>query len=224
MVGGTTRLGAGLTLLVLIWVLVYWWYEPSPPRVTFAAPPVPDPVEPAPADPPEPPPVVQPPRATASELAIVEPRFELYTIQPGDTAGSISRKFFGTPDHAAAIARANPLMDIDRLRPGRTIRVPLDPDNIQGRLVSVERVVEPEPRPAEPTPTAPTPQPPAGGETEYTVRAGDSLSLISRRFYGSERYVDLIYNANRDRLRGRDQLRVGQVLRIPPRPATGDGG
>jgi nucleoid-associated protein YgaU len=220
--GGTTRLGAGLTLLVLIWVLVYWWYEPSAPRVTFAAPPETDPAQAASAEPSEPVPDPPPPRATVVESAVVEPRFELYTIRPGDTAGSISRKFFGTPDHADAIARANPLMDIDRLRPGRTIRVPLDPQNIQGRLVRVERVVEPEPRPAEPVPSAPPP--PAAGETEYTVRAGDSLSLISRRFYGSERYVDLIYNANRDRLRSRDQLRVGQVLRIPPRPATADGG
>ncbi len=220
--GGTTRLGAGLTLLVLIWVLVYWWYEPSPPRVTFAAPPG-APVEPeaevAPTPTVESAIPIESSRGVVRESAVLEPRFELYTIRPGDTAASISRKFFGTAEHAGAIARANPLMDIDRLRPGRTIRVPLDPSNIQGRVVTVEREVE---APAEAA--APKPPESAPKESEYTVQPGDSLARISRRFYGSERYVDLIFGANRDRLRSRDEVRAGQVLRIPPRPAEGGGG
>lgn len=221
--GGTTRLGAGLTLLVLIWVLVYWWYEPAAPRVTFAT------QDEAPQEAVDPPPAgpaaVQDPKPgdTVLEQAVVEPRFELYVIRQGDTAASISRRYFGTTAHAGAIARANPLMDIDRLRAGRTIRVPLDPSNIQGEVVVVERPAEP---PAEPTKTDPVEPPaaPAPAATEYTVQAGDSLARISRRFYGSERFVDLIFNANRDRLRDKDEVRLGQQLRIPPKPSGADGG
>ncbi|MBM4108831.1 MAG: LysM peptidoglycan-binding domain-containing protein [Phycisphaerae bacterium] len=215
--GGTTRLGAGLTLLVVIWVLVYWWYEPAAPSVTFAAPPdaashpaEPPPVEPGPG-----------PAGAAPEPAVVEPRFELYTIRKDDTAASISRRFFGTTAHAGAIARANPLMDIDRLRPGRTIRVPVDPSNIQGSVVMVEKPVEPAPEPVKADPVEP-PAPPAA--TEYAVQPGDSLARISRRLYGSERYIDLIFNANRDRLRDKDEVREGQKLRIPPKPAGPGGG
>ncbi len=49
----------------------------------------------------------------------------------------------------------------------------------------------------------------------YTVQSGDTLSAISKRFYGtSSRYID-IFQANRDRLSSEAALRVGQVIRIP---------
>ncbi|MFP4165955.1 MAG: Cell division protein CpoB [Opitutales bacterium] len=49
----------------------------------------------------------------------------------------------------------------------------------------------------------------------YTVQAGDSLSSISRKFYGtSSRWID-IYQANRDKLSSEDALRVGQEIRLP---------
>lgn len=49
----------------------------------------------------------------------------------------------------------------------------------------------------------------------YTVQSGDTLSAISKRFYGTaSRYID-IFQANRDRLSSERALRVGQVIRIP---------
>lgn len=49
----------------------------------------------------------------------------------------------------------------------------------------------------------------------YTVQAGDSLSSISTRFYGTpSRWID-IYQANRDRLSSENALRVEQEIRIP---------
>ena len=49
----------------------------------------------------------------------------------------------------------------------------------------------------------------------YTVQSGDSLSGISRKFYGTpSRWID-IYQANRDRISSENALRVGQELRIP---------
>ncbi|MGB0413793.1 MAG: Cell division protein CpoB [Coraliomargarita sp.] len=76
-----------------------------------------------------------------------------------------------------------------------------------------------------PTPTttvtaSASPAPPASPAPEsvprsYTVQSGDSLSTISRKFYGTpSRWID-IYQANRDRLSSENALRVGQELRIP---------
>lgn len=56
----------------------------------------------------------------------------------------------------------------------------------------------------------------------YTVRSGDTLSGISFREYGSSRYVDLIFEANRDVLPSQNALAVGQQLVLPPLPESGE--
>jgi len=49
----------------------------------------------------------------------------------------------------------------------------------------------------------------------HTVQPGDTLSGISRQYYGTDsRWMD-IYQANRDRLGSQDSIQVGQELRIP---------
>jgi LysM repeat protein len=53
----------------------------------------------------------------------------------------------------------------------------------------------------------------------HVVQQGDSLYAISRKFYGDSAHIDLIYNANRDVLINKRSLKIGQKLRIPPRPA-----
>ena len=55
---------------------------------------------------------------------------------------------------------------------------------------------------------------PAAEET-YTVKAGDTLSGIAKRFlHDGNAYMD-IFNANRDQLKDPDQIKPGQVLKIP---------
>jgi nucleoid-associated protein YgaU len=49
----------------------------------------------------------------------------------------------------------------------------------------------------------------------YKVQPGDSLTRISRNFYGDPDKWTLIYNENRSILERPNQLRVGQTLRIP---------
>ena len=53
----------------------------------------------------------------------------------------------------------------------------------------------------------------------HVVQQGDSLYAISRKFYGDSAHIDLIFNANRDVLINKRSLKIGQKLRIPPRPA-----
>ena len=50
----------------------------------------------------------------------------------------------------------------------------------------------------------------------YTVVAGDSLSEISRQFYGDPDEYMRIFYANRSTLKDPDMIHPGQVLVIPP--------
>ena len=53
-----------------------------------------------------------------------------------------------------------------------------------------------------------------GGQT-YTVKSGDTLSKISKQFYGDANEYMRIFYANRDKLRDPDKIQVGQELTIP---------
>jgi LysM repeat protein len=54
-----------------------------------------------------------------------------------------------------------------------------------------------------------------GGQT-YEIKSGDTLSRISRQFYGNANEYMRIFYANRDQLSDPDKIQVGQKLVIPP--------
>jgi nucleoid-associated protein YgaU len=64
-----------------------------------------------------------------------------------------------------------------------------------------------------------TPEPARQEQTSnirlYTVKSGDTLSKISKQFYGSPSDYMKIFDANRDQLTDPDKIRVGQELKIP---------
>jgi nucleoid-associated protein YgaU len=49
----------------------------------------------------------------------------------------------------------------------------------------------------------------------YTVQAGDSLSKISKQFYGDATKYMKIFEANKDKLADPDKIKPGQELVIP---------
>lgn len=53
------------------------------------------------------------------------------------------------------------------------------------------------------------------GET-YEIKSGDTLSKISKQFYGNANEYMRIFYANRDKLSDPDKIQVGQKLVIPP--------
>ena len=57
----------------------------------------------------------------------------------------------------------------------------------------------------------------SGGQSTrtYTVRAGDSLSKISKQFYGNANEYVKIFEANRDQLSNPNEIKPGQQLVIP---------
>ena len=53
------------------------------------------------------------------------------------------------------------------------------------------------------------------GAQTYTVKAGDTLSKISKQHYGDSNEYMRIFYANRDKLKDPDKIQVGQELNIP---------
>jgi len=62
---------------------------------------------------------------------------------------------------------------------------------------------------------APPAQTPAASARTYTVKAGDTLSKISKQFYGDPNEYMRIFYANRPMLKDPDKIQVGQTLTIP---------
>lgn len=51
--------------------------------------------------------------------------------------------------------------------------------------------------------------------TEYVVKKGDTLGKISQKVYGTSKKWQLIYNTNRNIIKGPDKIYPGQKLKIP---------
>jgi len=56
---------------------------------------------------------------------------------------------------------------------------------------------------------------PGEASRTYTVQSGDSLSKISKQFYGNPNEYTKIFDANRDLLSDPNKINPGQTLRIP---------
>jgi nucleoid-associated protein YgaU len=51
----------------------------------------------------------------------------------------------------------------------------------------------------------------------HRIQSGDTLTALSERYYGSARYTRFLIESNPD-LKDPDRLKVGAVVRIPPKP------
>jgi len=81
--------------------------------------------------------------------------------------------------------------------------------------------------PVEPAPVAVTevetpPQPgmppaPSAGSQTYTMKAGDTLYGVARRFYGDGKLWTKILEANKGKIRDVSDIPIGTVLVIPPK-------
>lgn len=61
------------------------------------------------------------------------------------------------------------------------------------------------------------------GQQSYTVEKGDTLSAISKRFYGKSSLWKQIYEANRDTIENPDLIYPGQTIKLPAIDTDGDG-
>lgn len=213
----SSKIYFGLCMLVLVWIGVYWAWEPGKsekPKISLAPPETERLVQRTPDPIPDPEPeqqteleILQPPKQTIEILPpktgpkLIPPEFTTHTVAQGEILQSIAEKYYGKSNMWNVIARANPRVDPLKLRAGMTLRIPTDPNNIQGIIDS----------PDNSTPNA-TQEP----VVDYIVQSGDSLSLIAQRFYGSSKHADFIFQSNRDILRSMDDISIGQTLKLPP--------
>lgn len=149
-------------------------------------------------------PAVQPAQPQPKPGETIPPTFDMYEVQKGDNAQVISQKRYGTTKHWKAILKANPLLDFTRLKPGRVIKVPHDPENTQGIVVE-----------------APT-TPGSGDYVEYTVASGDTLMGIAKALYGKSSMWEEIRKANPSLDEDGTNLKPGMKLKVPP-PTKGAG-
>ncbi len=216
--GASGRVTLGAVLIAGAWIVAYWLtpapgspdveveFGPPPQTAPHEPPPVITPSEtvalPPPTAPQTPPitpePEPKPPAETTSAEPspsdlprIVPPKFQKYVSAEGDTFAIIASKFLKDPDKWTIIAQANPLTDPNKLRPGTVVLIPMDPENIQGR----ENLA---------------------GYQLHTVKSGDSLSSISKQYYGKASLWGVIAAANPDT--DPDTLKLGAKLKIPPAP------
>jgi len=217
----TSRIFFGLCLLVLVWIGVYWAWQPTReqgPTITFETRPDEQPSEntdeslsspdesnvsqtsSTPFDTSGP---LEPPLA---RVELIPPEFSEHIVAPNELMQTIAKRYYGSIDDWTIIAKANPRVDPKKLRPGMVLLIPKDKDNIQGKLVGEDT----------PPGVITTHHETESKVIEYVVRPGDSLSVISQRIYGSSRHARFIYESNRDILRSMDAISVGQLLRLPP--------
>jgi tetratricopeptide (TPR) repeat protein len=92
--------------------------------------------------------------------------------------------------------------------------VPTRPANTQPAPAAANPAVG---RPAPPQAAQTPPPTPAAGARRHIVKQGEGLYTIARKYYGSasNAQVDAIFNANRDRMSSKADLKVGMELRIP---------
>jgi membrane-bound lytic murein transglycosylase D len=116
-----------------------------------------------------------------------------YTIQRGDSLSAIATRFNTS---VSQLMQLNQLGDAHRIRAGQVLLLPHDTNMITQTLAAA----------TEPAPVQ------AGGA--YTVRSGDTLSAIARRYRVAESDISRLNGITDPR-----RLRVGQQLRLP---ADGD--
>jgi LysM repeat protein len=152
-----------------------------------------------------------------------------YVIKKGDSFARIAKANFGNqkPATIKAIQDANPGLDSQHLKIGKTINLPSLPSTATASVTPPATPTTPE-APGGPTTrpasshkhrtasatTAPAHSALAGGT--YTVKKGDDLHKIAKAVYGDERRWRQIARTNRDILADPDNLEVGTVLRLPP--------
>jgi LysM repeat protein len=149
---------------------------------------------PSPAPRPAPAPRVTPRPAPAAPAAASR----THTIAKGDTLSQIAQQYYGTARRWPDIVAANPGLDPVRLYVGEEITIP----NAGSAAAAA----------AAPRGSAGSTDAATAGRS-HTIAAGDTLSQISQRYYGTARRWQEIVDANP----GTDpaKLHVGKTLVIP---------
>tara|TARA_R110002072_G_scaffold42064_21_gene118908 strand:- start:186452 stop:187216 length:765 start_codon:yes stop_codon:yes gene_type:complete len=237
----TSRIFFGLCLLVLVWIGVYWMWQPSKeqePTIRFGQNPiVPEPdIDPAPESSPIIPDMHQPvengitPDPNQDPFAGLIPQ-----VDPNDNKlikSATTEPRLIPPEFNQHVVQQGELMQsiaklyfgsIDEWGIIARANPSVDPRKLKPGMVlripkdkdNIQGKVvggNTEPGVIEPHSAS------ESKVIEYIVQSGDSLSRISQRIYGSSRHAQFIFESNRNILRSMDDISIGQLLKLPPLP------
>lgn len=155
------------------------------------------------------------PAPAKSRTVVIPPKFREYTVAKGDVSFEvIAQRVYGDRRFASAISRANPFVTPNKLVVGRTVlRIPEDPTNTQGKVVEIA-AGNPAGGANQPVKKTEATEKPASGRT-YVTKSGDTLSSISKQFYGKAAQWKKIADANRAVLPDPAKVKPGIELTIP---------
>ena len=158
------------------------------------------------------------PRAPEGTSASTASGSLVHVVRQGDTLWDLARRYYGNPLLLSKIQEANRdrlLTTSTSLKIGMELVIPDVPAS--GRAPAEEAKAE---SGAAATAGAGRETPPAEVDYEtYVVRAGDTLSMIAQRFYGDNRLIRPIVEANPRLAANPNRIVVGWQLRIPGLPA-----
>jgi nucleoid-associated protein YgaU len=130
-----------------------------------------------------------------------------HVVVSGDTLSAIAARYLGNESRWKELVKLNPGLDPKNLKLGQQVRV-------SGAAPAGSPAVAAAPKSEAATPK-PAAAPAASGSRTHTVVKGDTLGAIAKKYLGSTARADDLYAANRDVLKSKDDLALGQVLRIP---------
>jgi len=130
-----------------------------------------------------------------------------YVVQAGETLADIAERKYGDQNKWTIIAKANRGVNPNRMKIGTKLVLPSEAAPVPSDAVAGEAVAPPEPPPAD------------GSPRSYTIQAGDVLSKIAKRFYGTTSAAVRIQEANPEVLKDADFLTVGAKILLPEAPA-----
>ena len=125
----------------------------------------------------------------------------VHFVRSGETLSAISKKYYGTPDHAAQIARNNNITNPQRLGVGTRLVLADDPNGSirAGQTAAPTRQIQ-----------TTTPR-----RRVVTVKEGETLSEIAKRELGSEGKWHELWEMNKKSVPNPNRLRPGTTLNLP---------
>ena len=137
-----------------------------------------------------------------SAVTRLTPRFKTVAVRPNETLSSIAKRELGNGEYYRRILSANPGLNPARLQIGQLIKIPLAKrrgETVAGTSGKKKSSVSN-----------------ASATARYhTVKDGETLSGIAKKFYGKASRWKKILDANSKILPRPTSLRVGMVLLIP---------